>query len=185
MKEEIEQKRVVDEQYALEFADLLRQLDVKCKEIESLKVVNALLMEQIDLQLPPATHLVVLQSYQPVPDTTLAKKYEDLFAVHEDVKKKLIAKEDFRQKLVNAEEMMKSLEANNSKWARKRSTTSNKERFQNLLMDTSKYWWFGLGVDNHYVRLFPRYFDLMLRNFKALLREHNVKRYRVNDMAVV
>ncbi|KAF6162983.1 hypothetical protein GIB67_021132 [Kingdonia uniflora] len=55
IKEEIELKRVVDEQCALEFADLPRQLDAKCKESESLKVVNALLMEQIDLQLFPAT----------------------------------------------------------------------------------------------------------------------------------
>ncbi|KAF6167655.1 hypothetical protein GIB67_031238 [Kingdonia uniflora] len=149
MKAEIELKRVVDEQCALEFADLPRQLDAKilecknleeknisleaelkskfgledcnqslsvelnkkCKEIESLKVVNTILMEQIDMQLPPAT--------PPVPDTTLAKKYEDLLAAHEDVKKKLIAKEDFRQKLVNAEERMKSLEANNSEWHKK------------------------------------------------------------------
>ncbi|KAF6174788.1 hypothetical protein GIB67_031312 [Kingdonia uniflora] len=133
MKEEIELKRVVDEQCALEFVDLPRQLDPKilkcknleekntilgaklrqksgpedcnkslfvelnkkCKESESLKAVNALLMEQIDLQHPPATPLTVLQSHQPVPDTTLANKYEDLLVVHEDVKKKLIAKEDF------------------------------------------------------------------------------------------
>ncbi|KAF6172339.1 hypothetical protein GIB67_024961 [Kingdonia uniflora] len=122
MMEEIELKHVVDEQCALEFADLPRQLDAKsakiwrkkntslkaelwqksgledcnqslfvemnkkCKESESLKAVNALLIEQIDLQRPPAT--------PPVPDTTLTKKYEDLLAVHEDVKKKLIAKEN-------------------------------------------------------------------------------------------
>ncbi|KAF6139331.1 hypothetical protein GIB67_021541 [Kingdonia uniflora] len=60
--------------------------------------------------------LAVLQSHQPVPDTTLAKKYEDLLAAHDDMKKKWIAKEDFRQKLVNAEERMKSLEVNNSEW---------------------------------------------------------------------
>ncbi|KAF6155875.1 hypothetical protein GIB67_039206, partial [Kingdonia uniflora] len=128
MKAEIELKRVVDKQYALEFADLSRywsakiwwkkntsleaelrqksglgdsnqslsvELNKKCKEIESLKVVNALLMEQIDLQFPPATSLAMLQSHQPVPDTTLAKKYEDLLVAHEDIKKKLIAKEDF------------------------------------------------------------------------------------------
>ncbi|KAF6145797.1 hypothetical protein GIB67_016246, partial [Kingdonia uniflora] len=57
------------------------------REIESLKAFNALLIEQIDLQLPPAT--------PPVPDTTLGKKYEDLLAAHDDIKKKLIAKEDF------------------------------------------------------------------------------------------
>ncbi|KAF6165059.1 hypothetical protein GIB67_000643 [Kingdonia uniflora] len=135
MKAEIEVKCVVDEQCALEFADLPRQLDAKvrywsakiwrekntsleaelksksgledcnqsisvelnkkCKETESLKAVNTILMEQIDIQLPPAAPLVVLQSHQPMPDTTLAKKYEDLLAIHEDVKKKLIAKEDF------------------------------------------------------------------------------------------
>ncbi|KAF6149516.1 hypothetical protein GIB67_003664 [Kingdonia uniflora] len=87
-----------------------------CKKIESLKVVNALLMEQIDLQLLPATPLAVLQSHQPVPDTTLTKKYEGLLAVHEDVKKKLITKDDFGQKLVNAKERIKSLEANNREW---------------------------------------------------------------------
>ncbi|KAF6140408.1 hypothetical protein GIB67_013177 [Kingdonia uniflora] len=92
------------------------ELNKKCKESESLKAVNALLMEQINLQLPPAKSLVMLQSHQSVPDTTLTKKYEDLLAAHEDVKNKLIAKEDFRQRLVNAEEMMKSLEANNSEW---------------------------------------------------------------------
>ncbi|KAF6142776.1 hypothetical protein GIB67_023258 [Kingdonia uniflora] len=133
MKAEIELKRVFDEQRALEFVDLPRQLDAKilecknleekntsleaelrqksgledgnqslfvelnkkCKEIEILKAVNALLMEQIDLQLPPATPLPVLQSHQPVLDTTLTKKYEDLLAAHEDIKKKLIAKEGF------------------------------------------------------------------------------------------
>ncbi|KAF6158793.1 hypothetical protein GIB67_040307, partial [Kingdonia uniflora] len=63
------------------------ELNKKCKEIESLKAVNALLMEQLDLQLPPAT--------PPVPDTTLAKKYENLLAAHEVIKKKLITKEDF------------------------------------------------------------------------------------------
>ncbi|KAF6151994.1 hypothetical protein GIB67_010568, partial [Kingdonia uniflora] len=154
IKTEIELKCVVDEQCALEFTDLPRQLDAKilecknleekntsleaelrqksgledcnqnlfvelnkkCKKIESLKAVNAILMEQIDMQFPPAIPLVVLQSHQPVSDTTLAKKYEALLITHEDVKKKLIAKEDFRQKLVNAAEMMKSLEANNSEW---------------------------------------------------------------------
>ncbi|KAF6152473.1 hypothetical protein GIB67_035541 [Kingdonia uniflora] len=95
MKEDIELKCVVDEQCALEFADLPRQLDAKYKESESLKVVNALLMEQIDLQLPPATPLAVLQSHQPMPDATLDKKYENLLAVHEDVTKKLIVKENF------------------------------------------------------------------------------------------
>ncbi|KAF6173653.1 hypothetical protein GIB67_023012 [Kingdonia uniflora] len=132
-KAEIELKRAVDKQCALEFADLPKQLDAKilegknleekntnleaelrqksgledcnqslfvelnkkCKEIESLKTVNAFLIEQKDLQLPPATPLVVLQSHQPMSDTTLTRKYEDLLAAHENIKKKLIAKEDF------------------------------------------------------------------------------------------
>ncbi|KAF6160197.1 hypothetical protein GIB67_016633, partial [Kingdonia uniflora] len=91
-------------------------LNKKCKEIESLKAVNTILMEQIDMQLPPATPLVVLQSHQSVPDTTLAKKYEDLLAAHEDVKKKFIAKEDFHKKLVNSEERKKTLEVDNNEW---------------------------------------------------------------------
>ncbi|KAF6173583.1 hypothetical protein GIB67_022942, partial [Kingdonia uniflora] len=136
MKEVIQLKYVVDEQCALEFADLPRQLDTKIleyknleaelgqksglkdynqslsvelnkkyKKSKSLKVVNALLMEQIDLHLPLATPLAVLQSHQPVPDVTLSKKYDDLLATHEDGKK-----------LVNAEERMKSLEVNSSEW---------------------------------------------------------------------
>ncbi|KAF6153006.1 hypothetical protein GIB67_021611 [Kingdonia uniflora] len=199
MKAAIEIKCVVDEQCALEFADLPRQLDAKilecknleekntsleaelrsksglencnqslsfelnkkCKEIETLKTVNTILMEQIDMQLPPATPLAVLQSHQPVPDTTLAKKYEDLLAAHEDIKKKLIAKEDFvmiwtsmykkeaaryteetnhlRQKLVNAEERMKSLEANNSEWHKK--LVNLEERKKTLEVDNNEWVW--------------------------------------------
>ncbi|KAF6142533.1 hypothetical protein GIB67_039497 [Kingdonia uniflora] len=71
------------------------ELNKKYKEIKSLKAINTILMEQIDMQLPPATPLVVLQLHQPVPGATLAKKYEDFFVAHEDAKKKLIAKEDF------------------------------------------------------------------------------------------
>ncbi|KAF6148671.1 hypothetical protein GIB67_042630 [Kingdonia uniflora] len=67
--------------------NLREALKEKYKAIESLKAVNTILMEQIDMQLLPAT--------PPVPNTTLRKKYEDLLAAHEDVKKKLIAKEDF------------------------------------------------------------------------------------------
>ncbi|KAF6154028.1 hypothetical protein GIB67_026682, partial [Kingdonia uniflora] len=122
MKDDIKLKRVVDEQCALEFADLPRQFDAKyknleekntsleaelrqksgledcnqslsvklnkkCKKSKSLKAVNTLLKEQIDLHLPSATPLVL--------DATLAKKHDDLLSAHEDVKKKLIAKEDF------------------------------------------------------------------------------------------
>ncbi|KAF6140351.1 hypothetical protein GIB67_011370, partial [Kingdonia uniflora] len=96
IKAEIELNRVVDEQCALEFADLQ-------------SLVTLLLCSCFE-------QLAILPSHQPVPDTTLAKKYEDLLAAHEDIKKKLIAKKDFRQKLVNAEERMKSLEAINSEW---------------------------------------------------------------------
>ncbi|KAF6176811.1 hypothetical protein GIB67_026498 [Kingdonia uniflora] len=91
MKAEIELKRVVDEQCALEFVDL-PSLSVELNK-----------------------KLAMLPSHQPMPDTILTKKYEDLLAAHEDIKK-LIAKEDFRQKLVNTEERMKTLEANNSEW---------------------------------------------------------------------
>ncbi|KAF6135883.1 hypothetical protein GIB67_006775 [Kingdonia uniflora] len=74
---------------------LSAELNKKCKKSESLKAVNTLLMEQIDLYLSPAIPLVILQSHQLVPDATLAKKYDDLLVVHEDVKKKLISKRDF------------------------------------------------------------------------------------------
>ncbi|KAF6145463.1 hypothetical protein GIB67_032586 [Kingdonia uniflora] len=109
----------------------------KCKETESLKAGNALLMEQIDLQLPPAAPLAMLPSHQSVPDTTLAKKYEDLLAAHEDIKKKLIAKKDFRRKLVNAEERMKSLEANNSEWHKK--LVNSEERNKTLEVDNNEW----------------------------------------------
>ncbi|KAF6137365.1 hypothetical protein GIB67_036402 [Kingdonia uniflora] len=81
--------------------------------------------------------LAVLQSHQPVPDTTLAKKYEDLLAEHEDIKKKLIAKEDFRHKLVNAEERMKSLEANNSEWHKK--LVNSEDRKKTLVVDNNEW----------------------------------------------
>ncbi|KAF6137398.1 hypothetical protein GIB67_036435 [Kingdonia uniflora] len=96
MKVEIELKHVVGEQYigVQKFGGKKYKLGgrAKCKEIKLLKVVNTILTEQIDIQLPPTTPLDVLQSHQPVPDITQAKNYEDLLAAHEDVKKKLIAK---------------------------------------------------------------------------------------------
>ncbi|KAF6135383.1 hypothetical protein GIB67_027257 [Kingdonia uniflora] len=49
-------------------------------------------------------------------DLNLAKKYDDLLSAHEELKKKLITNDDFSKKLVNAEEMMKSLEVNNNEW---------------------------------------------------------------------
>ncbi|KAF6155969.1 hypothetical protein GIB67_039300 [Kingdonia uniflora] len=116
---EIELKRVVDEQCALEFADLSRQLDAKILECKNLEEKNtsleAKLRSKFGLE-DCSQSLFVELNKKPVTDTTLTKKYEDLLAAHEDVKKKLIAKEDFQQKLVNAEEMMKSLEANNNEW---------------------------------------------------------------------
>ncbi|KAF6138677.1 hypothetical protein GIB67_009871 [Kingdonia uniflora] len=95
---------------------LFVELNKMCKESVSLKAVNALLIEQIDLQLSSAIPLAVLQLHQPVPDATLAKKYEDLLAAHEDVTKKLTAKEDFDNQLVNSEEIKKTLEVDNSEW---------------------------------------------------------------------
>ncbi|KAF6165075.1 hypothetical protein GIB67_000659, partial [Kingdonia uniflora] len=105
---------------------LFVELNKNCKESESLKAANTLLMEQIDMQLPPATLLAVLQSHQPVPDTTLAKKYEDLLAAHEN-----------RQKLVNAEERMKSLKANNSECHNR--LVNSEERKKTLEVDNSEW----------------------------------------------
>ncbi|KAF6156973.1 hypothetical protein GIB67_039734 [Kingdonia uniflora] len=112
LKAELRQKSSLDDCNQ----SLSVELNKNCKESESLKAVNTLLMEQIDLHLPPATPLTVLQSHQPVPDTTLAKKYDDLLAAHKDVKKKLIVKEDFHNKLVNSEERKKTLEVDNNEW---------------------------------------------------------------------
>ncbi|KAF6167639.1 hypothetical protein GIB67_031222 [Kingdonia uniflora] len=106
MKAEIELKRVVDEQCAPEFANLPRQLDAKILECTNLEEKNTSLEAEIrqkfgfedcnqSLSVGLNKNLAVLQSHQPVPDTTLAKKYEDLLAAHEDIKKKLIAKENF------------------------------------------------------------------------------------------
>ncbi|KAF6165880.1 hypothetical protein GIB67_012777 [Kingdonia uniflora] len=109
--------------------NLREALKEKCKESESLKVVNALLIEQIDLHLPPAI--------PPVLDATLVKKYDDLLSTHEDVKKKLIAKKDFCKKLVNAEERMKSLEVNISEWHNK---LVNSEEMKKTLEVNNSEW---------------------------------------------
>ncbi|KAF6164008.1 hypothetical protein GIB67_028712 [Kingdonia uniflora] len=146
MKAEIELKRVVDEQCALEFADLPRQLDAKILECKNLEEKNTSLEAELrsksgledcnqSLSVELNKKLVVLQSHQPVPDITLAKKYEDLLAAHENVKKKLIAKEDF--KLVNVEERMKSLEANNSEWHMK--LVNSEERKKTLEVDNNEW----------------------------------------------
>ncbi|KAF6139812.1 hypothetical protein GIB67_009659 [Kingdonia uniflora] len=106
MKAEIKLKRVVDEQCALEFAYLPRQLDAKILEYKNLKEKNTSLEAELrqksgiedcnqSLSVKLNKKLVVLQSHQPMPGITLAKKYEDLLAAHEDIKKKLITKEDF------------------------------------------------------------------------------------------
>ncbi|KAF6173853.1 hypothetical protein GIB67_039804 [Kingdonia uniflora] len=102
----IELKRVVDEQCVLEFADLPRQLDAKILECKNLEEKNANLEAELRsksgledcnqyLFVELNKNFVVLQSHQLVSDIILAKKYEDLLAAHEDVKKKLIVKEDF------------------------------------------------------------------------------------------
>ncbi|KAF6166493.1 hypothetical protein GIB67_038230 [Kingdonia uniflora] len=119
MKVEIELKSVVDEQCVLEFADLPRQLDAKILECKNLEEKNTSLEAELRSKSGLEDYnqsLSVELNKKLVPDTTLAKKYEDVLAAHEDIKKKLIAKEDFLQKLVNAEERMKFLEANNSEW---------------------------------------------------------------------
>ncbi|KAF6140881.1 hypothetical protein GIB67_042294 [Kingdonia uniflora] len=98
-------------------------------------------------------------------------------------------------------------------WVRKNNHISNQKRFENLVGDTIKFMWVGLGLDNQYVRLFTRYgapmppvstlwlahVDLGLRGdfqrdmvqkwfgvtnklFKALLKENNVKGYKLNDL---
>ncbi|KAF6150490.1 hypothetical protein GIB67_030291 [Kingdonia uniflora] len=42
-------------------------------------------------------------------------------------------------------------------WLRKNNHISNEKRFENLVEDTTKFWWVRLGSDNQYVRLFTRY----------------------------
>ncbi|KAF6142956.1 hypothetical protein GIB67_003912 [Kingdonia uniflora] len=42
-------------------------------------------------------------------------------------------------------------------WLRKNNHISNEKRFENLVGDTTKFWWVGLGSDKQYVRLFTRY----------------------------
>ncbi|KAF6151931.1 hypothetical protein GIB67_010505 [Kingdonia uniflora] len=194
MKEDMQLKHVLDKQCALAYADLPGQLDAN-----------------------------------PMTGINLAKNYDDLLSAHEELKKKLIGKEDFilnwtskykkdatrvieetndhRKKLVNAEEMKKSLEVNNNEWvvvfinhteaytfsplflARKRNTTSNEERFPNLLMDTISTLFYGpanLEIPPAFVKeQLTRYFDVRVKTFKALVGEHNVKGYRVNDLIAV
>ncbi|KAF6162657.1 hypothetical protein GIB67_013271 [Kingdonia uniflora] len=106
MKLEIELKRIVNEQCTLEFADRPRQLDGKILECKNLEEKNTSLEEELRsksgledchqcLYVELNKKLAVLQSHQHVPDKNLAKKYENLLVAHEDVKKKLIVKEDF------------------------------------------------------------------------------------------
>ncbi|KAF6161017.1 hypothetical protein GIB67_007658 [Kingdonia uniflora] len=88
MKAEIKLKRVVDEQCALEFTDLPRQLDAKILECKNVEEKNTSLE-------------VELRSKSGLEDCNQS--------LYVELNKK-------RQKLVNAEERMKSLEANNSEW---------------------------------------------------------------------
>ncbi|KAF6147962.1 hypothetical protein GIB67_001537 [Kingdonia uniflora] len=98
-------------------------------------------------------------------------------------------------------------------FSRKNNHISNEKRFENLVGDTTKFWWVGLGSDNQYAILFTRceapmppvstlwlaHIDLGLRGdfqrdmvqkwfgvtnklFKALLKENNVKGYKMNDL---
>ncbi|KAF6161708.1 hypothetical protein GIB67_029152, partial [Kingdonia uniflora] len=100
MKEDIQLKYVVDEQYTIEFADLPRQLDVKILECKKLEAKNTCLEAELRQKSGLEDYnqsLSVELNKKPVPDVTLAKKYDDLLAAHEDVKKKLIANEDFEK----------------------------------------------------------------------------------------
>ncbi|KAF6168480.1 hypothetical protein GIB67_005032 [Kingdonia uniflora] len=85
--EDIELKRVVNEQCALEFADLPRQLDAKIFECKNLEEKN--------------TSLEIMN---------WTSKYKKEAARYTEETNHL------RQKLVNAEERMKSLEENNNEW---------------------------------------------------------------------
>ncbi|KAF6168621.1 hypothetical protein GIB67_005233 [Kingdonia uniflora] len=98
-------------------------------------------------------------------------------------------------------------------WVRKNIHISNEKKFENLVGDTTIFWWAGLGSDNQYVRLFTRYeapmppvstlwlahvdlgicgdfqrdmvqkwFGVTNNLFKALLKENNVKGYKLNDL---
>ncbi|KAF6138978.1 hypothetical protein GIB67_010704 [Kingdonia uniflora] len=93
LKEDIQLKRVLEEQCALAYTDLPAQLDAK---------------------------LAIVQSHKPMTDINLTIKYDDLLSTHEELKKKLIAKENLVffqcKKLVNTEEMKKSLKVNNNEW---------------------------------------------------------------------
>ncbi|KAF6156495.1 hypothetical protein GIB67_011296, partial [Kingdonia uniflora] len=118
MKAEIELKREVDEQCILEFANLPRQLDLKVRywSTQIWRKKNTSLEAELrqksgledcnqSLSVELNKKLAVLQSHQPVPDTILEKNYENLLAAHEDIKKKLIVKQDFkvwRQALMKA-----------------------------------------------------------------------------------
>ncbi|KAF6148589.1 hypothetical protein GIB67_042548 [Kingdonia uniflora] len=102
--------------------------------------LEAELRQKFDLK---ECNLAILQLHQHMTDINLAKKYDNLLSAHEELKKKLIAKEDFIlnwtskykkeaarvteetnnlcKKLVNAEEMKKSLEVNNNEWVWRQS----------------------------------------------------------------
>ncbi|KAF6145354.1 hypothetical protein GIB67_016815 [Kingdonia uniflora] len=80
-------------------ASLSIELNKKPKENKSLKAANAILMEQIDLQLLPATPILNWTSKYKREATRVTEEANDL-----------------HKKLVNAEEMKKSLEVNNNEW---------------------------------------------------------------------
>ncbi|KAF6163532.1 hypothetical protein GIB67_002537 [Kingdonia uniflora] len=99
MKEDIQLKHVVDEQCALEFADLPRQLDAKILEYTNLKAKNTSLEAELrqKFSLEDSCCAIV---------TSACAKHNP-------------SKE--RKKLANAEELMKSLKVNNSEWVWRQS----------------------------------------------------------------
>ncbi|KAF6140407.1 hypothetical protein GIB67_013176, partial [Kingdonia uniflora] len=193
-------KRVVDEQCALEFADLPRQLDAKILECKNFEEKNTSLEAELrqkfglekcnqSLSVELNKKLVVLQSYQPAPNTTLAKKYEDLLAAHEVIKKTLIAKEYFRQRLVNAEERIKSLEANNSEWHKK--LVNSEERKKTLEVDNNEcvVWRQTLkkaltseGMGDMGDSTFEELFEQNERFFTIAQREKMVKKKKMQEL---
>ncbi|KAF6152319.1 hypothetical protein GIB67_005973 [Kingdonia uniflora] len=96
--------------------DVGEQYDASSKENESLKVDigQCLLMEQLDLQLPPATPLVIVSSHHPMLDLNLANKTSIAHLLHVfETDTKLDIQ---RKKLLNVEERKKTLEVDNNEW---------------------------------------------------------------------
>ncbi|KAF6169309.1 hypothetical protein GIB67_013739, partial [Kingdonia uniflora] len=91
----------------LKLAEALKE---RSKENGLLKVVNALLMEQIDLQLPPAIPMSLPTLVWDLLILNWTSKYKKEAArVTEEIN-------DLRKKLVNDEEIKKYFEVNNNEW---------------------------------------------------------------------